>query len=133
VVVPSGLEADDVLASAGATAAAAGWRAILATSDRDSFALIDDSTSVLRILNGGIDASPILTPGRLHSMYGIWPNQYRQYAAMRGDTSDNLPGMHGIGEKTAAKILSEFGTVDNAFADAEDGGALVAEHVGRAV
>jgi DNA polymerase-1 len=132
VVVPAGLEADDVLASAARTAADAGWRTVLVTSDRDSFALIDDTTSVLRLINGGIDASPLLTPDRLVTLVGVHPHQYREYAAMRGDTSDNLAGIVGVGEKTAAKLLAEFCTVEAAFADVDAGGAAVAAALGKA-
>ncbi|MCC2308394.1 5'-3' exonuclease [Cellulomonas chengniuliangii] len=134
VVVPEGLEADDVLASAAAQARAAGWSTVVVTSDRDSFGLIDPSTSVLRVINGGIEASPLLTPERLTMMIGIQPGQYRQYAAMRGDTSDNLTGVRGIGEKTATKLLNAFGSVEAALADIDtNAGARVAAEVGKAV
>lgn len=132
VVVPPGLEADDVLASAGAFAPTVGWRTVIVTSDRDSFALIDEHTSVLRVIKGGIEASPILTPGRLHSMISVPPEQYQQYAAMRGDSSDNLAGIRGVGEVTAAKILTEFGSVQAAFDDVDGGGARVAATIGKA-
>lgn len=115
VVVPNGLEADDVLASASETGTAAGWRTVIVTSDRDSFALIDEHTSVLRLLNGGVAGSPILTADRLHTMYGVYPHQYRDFAAMRGDTSDNLTGIRGIGAKTAAKLLAHYGSTQAAF------------------
>jgi 5'-3' exonuclease len=132
VVVPEGLEADDVLASAARTAADAGWQTVVLTSDRDSFALIDSTTSVLRLINGGVAASPMLTPERLVTLCGVRPEQYREYAAMRGDTSDNLAGVMGIGEKTAARLLAEFGTVRAAFDDVDAGGAAVAAALGRA-
>ncbi len=70
VVVPEGLEADDVLASVSAQAPALGARTVVATSDRDSFALIDEHTRMLRILNGGVDASPLLDPARLAMVTG---------------------------------------------------------------
>jgi hypothetical protein len=93
VVVPEGPEADDVLASVAAQAPALGARTVVATSDRDSFALIDDHTRMLRILNGGVDASPLLDPTRLAMVTGVRPEQYLDLAALRGDTSDNLPGV----------------------------------------
>lgn len=134
VVVPTGLEADDVLASAGAFAPTVGWRTTIVTSDRDSFALIDDDTSVLRVINGGLEVSPILTPDRLHTMIGLHPSLYQQYAAMRGDASDNLAGIRGVGEKTASKLLAEFGSVQAAFDDIDDGtsaGSRVAAILGK--
>jgi len=117
VVVPDGLEADDVLASAALLARRHEASTVIVTSDRDAFALIDDRTSVLRIINGGVDASPVMTTDRLITLVGVRPDQYRDYAALRGDPSDNLPGVRGIGPRTAARLLAEFGTADAAFAD----------------
>ena len=95
VVQHEGWEADDVLSSAAALARDRGWRCTVVTSDRDSFALIDETTSVLRIIAGGVDASPLLTPARLPLLCGVRAGQYRDYAALRGDVSDNLPGANG--------------------------------------
>jgi 5'-3' exonuclease len=117
VIVPSGLEADDVLASTAARAAASGATTVVVTSDRDAFALIDDTTKVLRIINGGVEASPLMTTERLVMLLGVRPDQYRDYAALRGDPSDNLPGVRGIGPRTAARLLQEFDTAGAAFAD----------------
>jgi 5'-3' exonuclease len=130
VVMPAGLEADDVLASAARFAAVSGARTVIMTSDRDAFSLIDDNTRVLRIINGGVEASPTLTPERLHTMLGITPAQYRDYAAMRGDASDNLPGVNGIGPKTAAKLLTALGSARAAFDDIAAGGSAVVDAVG---
>ncbi len=110
VVVPPGLEADDVLASVARFAPSAGATTVIMTSDRDAFALIDEHTRVLRIINGGVEASPMLTPERLLTLTGVRPEQYRDFAALRGDASDNLPGVHGIGAKTAARLLAELGS-----------------------
>jgi len=122
VARPDGLEADDVLASAAAWAPTVGVRTVIATSDRDSFALIDEHTRMLRILNGGVDASPMLDAHRLTLVTGVRPEQYLDYAALRGDSSDNLPGVRGIGPKTASRLLAEFGTAEAAFDDAAAGG-----------
>ena len=130
VVMPRGLEADDVLASAARCATESGARTVIMTSDRDAFALIDANTRVLRIINGGVEASPLLTAERLVMMLGIGPHQYRDYAALRGDASDNLPGVHGIGPKTAAKLLAALGSARAAFDDIATGGSRVAEAVG---
>ncbi|MGA8210881.1 MAG: 5'-3' exonuclease H3TH domain-containing protein [Nocardioidaceae bacterium] len=133
VAVPPGLEADDVLASAAAYARSIGVRAVLATSDRDSFSLIDDNTRMLRILNGGVDASPMLDPRRLAMVTGVRPEQYLDLAALRGDASDNLPGVPGIGPKTAARLLAEFGSAGPAFDDAAGEGARCRAALGRSV
>ncbi len=130
VVVPAGLEADDVLASTAALARSAGATTVIMTSDRDSFALIDDHTSVLRIINGGVEASPLLTAPRLPTLLGIAGHQYQDFAALRGDPSDNLPGVRGIGPKTAAKLLAALGSAQAAFEDLAAGGARVIAAIG---
>ncbi|MBV9594656.1 MAG: hypothetical protein JO147_12785 [Actinobacteria bacterium] len=132
VIVPPGLEADDVLASTACYAPTVGATTVIVTSDRDAFALIDEHTRVLRIINGGVEASPLLTPERLVTMLGIRPEQYRDLAALRGDASDNLPGVAGIGAKTAAKLLVELGSVAAAFDDLDAGGERVRAAIGPA-
>lgn len=116
VVVEPGEEADDVLGSAAAAAEAAGWRAVLATSDRDAYALVSPTTTVLR-LRSGLDHAVEITPAWLRRSVGIAPCQYPEFAALRGDTSDNLPGIPGIGPKRAAALLREYPTVAAAAAD----------------
>ena len=116
-VTPPGLEADDVNASAAAWAERSGWNCVIITSDRDSFAHISAHTRVLRLINGGINASPLLDPARLHALYGIAAEHYLEFAALRGDASDNLPGVPGIGEKTAPVLLSEMGSMRAVWAD----------------
>jgi DNA polymerase-1 len=106
---------------------------VVATSDRDSFALIGEHTRMLRILNGGVDASPLLDAERLHLMTGVRPEQYLDYAALRGDTSDNLPGVHGFGPKTAARLLAALGTARAAYQDAAADGDRCREAVGAAL
>jgi 5'-3' exonuclease len=124
-VVPPAYEADDVLASSAAYARRSGWRSVLMTSDRDAFALIDDTTSVLRVRNGGFDEAVLVGADDLPRLCGVQPWQYRDYAALRGDPSDNLHGVRRFGAATAARLLAAFGTVDAAWA-AVDGGDLQA-------
>lgn len=116
VVVPQGWEADDVCGSAAAAAAAAGWRCVIATSDRDAFGLIDDTTTVLR-LKSGLDNAVEYTPAVLRGELGIGPEQYLEFAALRGDTSDNLGGIPGIGPSRAKALLSAYACVADAVAD----------------
>lgn len=116
-VTPEGLEADDVNASAATWAERNGWQCVLITSDRDAFAHISEHTQVLRLITGGINGSPLLNPARLHALYGIAAEHYLEYAALRGDTSDNLPGVPGIGEKTAPVLLSQMGSMQAVWAD----------------
>ena len=109
VIVPPALEADDVLASAAAFGRRSGATTVIVTSDRDAFALIDEATSVLRIINGGVDASPLMTSDRLMTLLGVLPSQYRDFAALRGDPSDNLPGVAGIGPDAAKPCSARSG------------------------
>ena len=127
VVVPQGLEADDVLGSAAAAAHTSGWDCVVATSDRDSFCLVSTHTTVLRLVSG-LENAVWMTPDRLLADYGVTGQQYSDYAALRGDTSDNLPGVMGIGEKTAAKLLARMGDVKTALASP----AATAELIGKA-
>lgn len=127
-LTPPGLEADDVNASAAAWAGRNGWDCVIITSDRDSFAHISDHTRVLRLIDGGINGSPMLTPARLHTMYGVAAENYLAFAALRGDASDNLPGVSGVGEKTAATLLEQMGSMQAVWADIDhdEGRTLVA-------
>lgn len=127
-LTPPGLEADDVNASAATWAGRNGWDCVIVTSDRDSFAHISEHTRVLRLIDGGINGSPMLTPERLETMYGVLPDRYLEFAAVRGDASDNLPGISGIGEKSAAVLLAHMGSMQEIWADIEhdEGRTLVA-------
>ncbi|MDT0201643.1 5'-3' exonuclease H3TH domain-containing protein [Nocardioides sp. AE5] len=127
-LTPPGLEADDVNASAARWARENDWNCVIITSDRDSFAHISDHTQVLRLINGGMANSPLLNPRKLHAMYGVAAENYLEFAALRGDASDNLPGVSGIGEKGAATLLAAMGSMDAVWADIDhcDGQTLVA-------
>jgi 5'-3' exonuclease len=131
-VVPPAYEADDVLASSAAQAARSGWRSVLMTSDRDAFALIDDGTSVLRVRNGGFDEAVLIDAAGLPAVCGVHPWQYRDFAALRGDPSDNLRGVRRFGARTAAKLLTTFGTIDAAWQAVDAGDHhLVRDAVGE--
>lgn len=126
-LTPPGLEADDVNAAAATWAEKHGWNCVIVTSDRDAFAQISDHTQVLRLIDGGIHGSPLLNPRSLQAMYGVASSNYLAYAALRGDASDNLPGVTGIGEKTAAALLAAAGSMTAAWADIDhDGGRTLA-------
>jgi len=127
-LTPPGLEADDVNASGATWARSNDWNCIIITSDRDAFAHISGHTRVLRLIDGGLSGSPLLNPARLHAMYGVAAERYLEYAALRGDASDNLPGVSGIGEKTAALLLEQAGPMQAVWADIDhnEGRALVA-------
>lgn len=116
VVCREGFEADDVCGSVAAAAEAARRRCIVATSDRDAYALISHATSVLRI-RSGMHRAQLIDDRRLRRDLGIDPGQYTEFSALRGDTSDNLPGIHGVGRKRARDLLRRFHTVTDAVDD----------------
>lgn len=116
VVRPAGWEADDVLGSTAAAAESAGWRCVVATSDRDSYALISPSTTVLRLASG-LDQAVEIDAAALLRSTGVRAEQYTEFAALRGDASDNIPGIPGIGPKKAAMLLAEYPCVADAAAD----------------
>ncbi|WP_243719290.1 DNA polymerase I [Actinomadura sp. 7K534] len=106
-----GYEADDVIASLTARAGAEGLDVLIITGDRDVLQLVGDDVTVLYFYR---TASEMIryTPETVREKYGLSPAQYPDFAALRGDPSDNLPGIPGIGEKTAAKWVREFGSLD---------------------
>lgn len=133
-VVSRGYEADDVLASTAESARRGGWRSVLVTSDRDAFALIDEQTSVLRVRNGGLDEAVLVTPSTLQELYGVPPTLYRDLAALRGDPSDNLPGVRGFGTILAARLLGAFGSIEAAWgAEADAVRAVVGDVAARSL
>jgi DNA polymerase-1 len=105
-----GFEADDIIATLATTAEAAGFEVLISTGDRDVLQLISDNVTVLYFIRGVSEATRF-TPERLRERYGLTPRQYPDFAALRGDPSDNLPSIPGIGEKTAAKWIREFGSL----------------------
>jgi len=111
-------EADDVI---GTLASTSPMPVDVVTGDRDLFQLADDSRSVRVIYTGrGMSKLEILTDDTLHAKYGVTPAQYADFAAMRGDASDGLPGVAGVGEKTAAALLTTYGDLDGIVAAAAD-------------
>jgi 5'-3' exonuclease len=115
VVVPDGLEADDVLGSAAALARRRGVAAALATGDQDAFALVAPTVQVFYLVTGG-RIQPV-SPSWLRARYGVLPEAYPAFAALRGDASDCLPGVRGIGTVTAARLLAAYPDVEAALAD----------------
>jgi DNA polymerase-1 len=107
-----GYEADDVIATLATQAEAEGFEVLIVTGDRDSFQLVSEHTTVLYPTKG-VSELTRFTPEKVFEKYGLTPAQYPDFAALRGDPSDNLPGIPGVGEKTAAKWINQFGS----FAD----------------
>ncbi|MEU9341035.1 DNA polymerase I [Streptomyces sp. NPDC048278] len=104
-----GFEADDIIATLATQAEAAGFDVLIVTGDRDSFQLVTEHTTVLYPTKG-VSELTRFTPEKVFEKYGLTPAQYPDFAALRGDPSDNLPGIPGVGEKTAAKWINQFGS-----------------------
>ncbi|MER7484616.1 DNA polymerase I [Streptomyces sp. NPDC126497] len=104
-----GFEADDIIATLATQAEAEGFEVLIVTGDRDSFQLVSERTTVLYPTKG-VSELTRFTPEKVVEKYGLTPAQYPDFAALRGDPSDNLPGIPGVGEKTAAKWINQFGS-----------------------
>ena len=111
-----GFEADDIIATLAKRAESEGFEVLICTGDRDSFQLINEKTTVLYPKRGVTDLAR-MTPEAVLEKYGLTPAQYPDFAALRGDPSDNLPSIPGVGEKTAAKWIIEFGTLEKLLAN----------------
>ncbi len=105
-----GFEADDILATLGTTAQKAGMEVLICSGDRDTFQLVNEKVTVLYPKRGVSELSR-MTPSAVQEKYGMSPAQYPDFAALRGDPSDNLPSIPGVGEKTAAKWIIEYGSL----------------------
>ncbi len=105
-----GFEADDILATLSTRAAADGFHVLICTGDRDSFQLVTPEITVLYPKKGVTEMNR-MTPDSVFEKYGLTPTQYPDFAALRGDPSDNLPSVPGVGEKTATKWIADFGSL----------------------
>ncbi|MBE7339208.1 DNA polymerase I [Corynebacterium aurimucosum] len=111
-------EADDIVATL-STQAGADYETFLVTGDRDYLQLVDDSTTVLYPMRG-VSKLHRFTPEAVEEKYGLTPQQYPDFAALRGDPSDNLPSVPKVGEKTATKWITQYGSLDGLIEHAEE-------------
>ncbi len=110
VLAEQGFEADDIIATLATQAQDSGYRVLVVTGDRDSLQLVSDDVTVLYPVKG-VSELTRFTPEAVQAKYGLTPTQYPDFAALRGDPSDNLPGIPGVGEKTATKWIVEHGSL----------------------
>ena len=110
VLAEQGFEADDIIATLATQAEVEGYRVLVVTGDRDSLQLVSDDVTVLYPIKG-VSELTRFTPDAVVQKYGLTPRQYPDFAALRGDPSDNLPGIPGVGEKTASKWIVEYGSL----------------------
>ncbi|HYP96979.1 MAG TPA: DNA polymerase I [Mycobacterium sp.] len=110
VLAEPGFEADDIIATLATQAEDDGYRVLVVSGDRDSLQLVSDDVTVL-YPRKGVSELTRFTPDAVVDKYGLTPQQYPDFAALRGDPSDNLPGIPGVGEKTATKWIAEYGSL----------------------
>ncbi len=115
----SGYEADDLIATLVDRGRDEGYDVMVVTGDRDAFQLSSDDVTVI-YTRRGISDTVHATPAWIAERYGIDPARYVEYAALRGDTSDNLPGVPGVGEKTAAKLVNDYASLEELFEHLDD-------------
>ncbi|MEZ2189645.1 DNA polymerase I [Corynebacterium sp. CCM 9204] len=112
-------EADDIIATLSVAARPLGFDTLIVTGDRDSFQLVNDTTTVLYPMRG-VSNLHRFTPAAVEEKYGLTPEQYPDFAALRGDPSDNLPNIPGVGEKTATKWITQYGSLEELLAHADE-------------
>jgi DNA polymerase I len=131
-----GYEADDIIATLTTEALAEGFEVLVLTGDRDSLQLVTEHSTVLYPMRGVSDLAR-MTPEAVEAKYGVPPHRYPEIAALVGEDSDNLPGVPGVGPKTAAKWISEYDGLDNVIAHADQikgkAGDNLREHLGEVI
>jgi DNA polymerase I len=116
----AGYEADDIIATLATEARDAGLDVIVVTGDRDVYQLVEDPHVKVLYNRRGVSDYVLYDEAGIEERTGVTPALYRQYAALRGDPSDNLPGVPGVGEKTAAKLINSYGGIDGIFEHLDD-------------
>ena len=114
-----GFEADDIIATLATRARDNGDEVIIVTGDRDTYQLVEDPLVRVLYNRRGVSDYVLYDEAGIKERTGVTPAQYAMYAAMRGDPSDNLPGVPGVGEKTAAKLINDYGDLDGIFANVD--------------
>src|SRR5216683_8084713 len=114
-----GWEADDVIATLATQADAAGIRTCVVSTDRDAFQLVSENVCLMMTPRGVSDVQ-VYTPARVEARYGIRPDQIPDFIGLKGDTSDNIPGIPGIGDKTAGQLIAQYGSVEDVIAHANE-------------
>jgi DNA polymerase I len=114
-----GWEADDVIATLATRADEAGIKTTIVSTDRDAFQLVTDHVTLMMTPRGVSDVN-VYTPERVEARYGIRPDQIPDFIGLKGDTSDNIPGIPGIGDKTAGQLIVKYGSLEEVIAHADE-------------
>jgi DNA polymerase-1 len=130
-----GWEADDVIATLASRADAAGVKTTVVSTDRDAFQLVSENVCLMMTPRGVSDVH-VYTPERVEARYGIRPDQIPDFIGLKGDTSDNIPGIPGIGDKTAGQLIAQYASVEGVIEHADDltpaRGKAIREHAEQA-
>ncbi|MGI6738160.1 MAG: DNA polymerase I [Christensenellales bacterium] len=119
IVSLMGYEADDLLGTISSRLSNKGYKSGLLTGDRDALQLVNENVSLLFTKKGISEIIPY-TPEKVEEDYGVSPEQVTDWKGLMGDSSDNIPGIPGVGEKTAVKLLKQYGTMENVLSDADN-------------
>src|SRR5213083_3512315 len=114
-----GWEADDVIATLATRADEAGIKTCVVSTDRDAFQLVSDNV-FLMMTPRGVQDPHLYTPERVEARYGIRPDQVPDFIGLKGDTSDNIPGVPGIGDKTAGQLVAQYGSLEEVLAHVDE-------------
>ncbi len=114
-----GWEADDVIATLATRADEAGIRTCVVSTDRDAFQLVSENVCLMMTPRGVSDVN-VYTPERVEARYGIRPDQIPDFIGLKGDTSDNIPGVPGIGDKTAGQLVAQYGSLEEVLAHVDE-------------
>src|SRR3974377_376519 len=114
-----GWEADDVIATLATAADAAGVKTCVVSTDRDAFQLVSENVTLMMTPRGVSDVQ-VYTPERVEARYGITPAQSPDFIGLKGDTSDNIPGVPGVGDKTAGQLIAQYGSLEEVLAHADE-------------
>jgi DNA polymerase-1 len=114
-----GWEADDVIATLAARADEAGVKTTVVSTDRDAFQLVSENVSLMMTPRGVADVH-VYTPERVFARYGVTPEQVPDFIGLKGDTSDNIPGVPGIGDKTAGQLVAQYGSLEGVLEHVDD-------------
>jgi DNA polymerase-1 len=120
IVEMAGYEADDCIATLATCGRDQGWDVIVVTGDRDTHQLVEDPHVKVLYTRRAVSDYVLYDEAGIKERTGVTPTDYPQYAALRGDPSDNLPGVPGVGEKTAAKLINTYGDIDGIYANLDE-------------
>ena len=132
IIEAPGFEADDIIATLATQGRDRGDDVLIVTGDRDTYQLVEDPHVRVLYNKRGVSDYALYDEDGIEARTGVRPEQYVQYAALRGDPSDNLPGVPGVGEKTAAKLINKYGGIDGIYEHLDEQTPKLRQNLGEA-